>query len=408
MFKKFFSGELGRGSLILLITINIFNFLNYLFHFVMGRMLIPADYGVVAVLMSLAGVYGIPTEAIQSLISSYTSKFNTKKELEKINFLIRKSSKKALRVSIFLFLVATVVSIFISKFLNINFWLLFIVNFLIFYSFFSPIIKGVLQGRKKFGFLGGSMIIEASLKLFFAFSFVILGWKIFGAVGGVVLGFFSGFIISVYFNRDILSKKEEKISFKGIYPKSFPYFMVMIVILLVFSLDIILAKRFFSPEIAGKYSVISMLGKIIFFSTAAIGKAMFPLTCEKNGKKKEAFRLFIKSFFGVLGVSIVINIIFLIFPKMIINLLYGSQYLDMAPLLIYSGVSLSFLALSNLVLIFGLSQERIKFSGFMIIFIVFEIIMFSIFHGSVKEYLLAFMVSNIIMFIGSIFFLKRD
>ena len=78
MFKKSLSSGLGKGAIILFITLNIFNFLNYLFHFVMGRMLGPEDYGVLAVLMSIMLIYNIPTEAIQNLISRYTSKFNFK------------------------------------------------------------------------------------------------------------------------------------------------------------------------------------------------------------------------------------------------------------------------------------------------------------------------------------------
>ena len=63
----------------------------------------------------------------------------------------------------------------------------------------------------------------------------------------------------------------------------------MLAIVLMYSLDIILAKRFFSAEDAGKYAVISMLGKMIFFGTAAIGKAMFPFTSEnyESGKERE-------------------------------------------------------------------------------------------------------------------------
>jgi len=296
MIKKIFSSELGKGATILFIAFNIFNFLNYLFHFVMGRMLGPSNYGVLIVLMAMINIYNIPTEAIQNIISRYTSKLNVDKENKKIKFLMFKSLKSSLRISAPIFLIATIMAFPLSKFLDINIWLIFIVNLFIFYSFLSPINKGILQGRKKFNLLGIQAIIASGLKLFFAVSLVIFGFKIFGAIVGVLMGVTSGLIFSFYFNKDILKEKEEKVLFNEAYSKSVPYFIVMFLILIALGLDIILAKRFFSPEIAGKYGVISMLGKMIFFATVAISKAMFPLSSEKHDRNENSFGLYIKSF----------------------------------------------------------------------------------------------------------------
>ena len=96
MIKKFFKSELGKGSLILFITMNLFNFFNFLFHFSMGRLLGPSDYGILAALMSLIYIYNVPVEAIQNIISRYTSTFNLKKEEGKTKFLVNKSLKKGL------------------------------------------------------------------------------------------------------------------------------------------------------------------------------------------------------------------------------------------------------------------------------------------------------------------------
>jgi len=84
MIKKIMSNELVRGSFILLVTIGIYNLLNFIFHFSMGRLLGPAGYGVLAVLMSIIYIYGVPSEAIQNLVSKYTSRLNFKKENRKI------------------------------------------------------------------------------------------------------------------------------------------------------------------------------------------------------------------------------------------------------------------------------------------------------------------------------------
>jgi len=407
MIKKIFSTELVKGSFILFIMFNIFNFLNFVFHFLMGRMLGPESYGVLAFLMSLVYIYSAPTEAIQNLISRYTSKFSIKKQNRKIKFLMFKSLRRGFKIAFILFLFSIFFAVLLSMFFPISFWLILLTNVFIFVSFSVPVVRGILQGRKKFVFLGTSMIIESVLKLFFAVSFVIFGFKIFGAIGGVLLAMSAGLVSSLYFNKEILDEKKEKTQFIGIKRESVPYFITLLIVLLVFSLDIILANRFFSAEVAGKYSVLSMLGKMIFFGTTGIGKAMFPLTSEKHEKRENSFKLFKKSILIVGSLCIGATLVFLLIPKLLIGVFYGHQYLDMAPYLIYSGLALSFLSLTNLVFLYGLSIKGIRKPYYLLIFLIIEGILLFSFHSTVLEYILAFMVSNIIMFIGSFFFLKK-
>jgi len=407
MIKKIFSNELGRGAFVLFSTMILFNFLNFLFHFSMGRLLGPVNYGVLAVLMSIVYIFGVPAEAIQNLISNYTSKFNIKKENNKIKFLMFKSLKMGFKIALLLFLISIILAIFISKFLEINFWLILLTNVLLVSSLTLPIIRGVLQGRKRFLYLGENLIIESVLKLIFSISLVLFGFKIFGAMVGVLLGVFSAIVFAFYFNKDIIKEKEKPISFDGIYLKSIPYFIAMFVIFLALGLDIILARRFFSPGLAGQYSVLSMLGKIIFFGTVAISKVMFPLTSEKHDMNEDSYGLFKKSFLLVFFLCSIAILIYGLFPKLVISILYGRQYIEMSSYLVYSAIALSFLSLSNLVLIYGLSTKGLRSPWFLPIFLVTEIILLYSFNNNIQEYILAFMVSNIIMFIGSLFFLKR-
>ena len=407
MLKKIFTSELGKGALVLFITINLFNFLNFLFHFSMGRMLGPEDYGILAVLMSLIYIYAIPTEAIQNIISRYTSRFNLKKEHGKIKFLLLKSLNKSFKISIILFLFLILIGIFLSLFLQINFWLIFITNLFIFFSVSIPITRGVLQGRKKFSSLGINMVIEAILKLVFAISLVIFGLKVYGAITGALLGVFAGLIFSIYFNKDILKTKEQKTSFDGIYLQSVPYFITIFVVFISLSLDIILAKRFFSPELAGQYAVLSMLGKMIFFGTFAISKTMFPLTSEKHDSNKDPSKLFKKSMLIIVLLCSFAVLIYGLFPKLVIMILYGNQYTSMAPFLIYSALALSFLALTNAVFMYSLSLNRLKKYYYLFLFPLIQVILLVLFHNTILEYIFALMVSNIVMFIGSLFFIKR-
>ncbi len=407
MFKKILSSELGKGAFILLITMNIFWFFNLLFHFFMGRLLGPENYSTLAVLMSIIYLYGVPSEAIQNIISNYVSKFNFKKENGKIKFLMLKSLKKGFKISIILFIILSILSIFLSIFLKINLWLMLFANILIFSSFSLPVVRGVLQGRKKFNLLGIGMVVEAMLKLIAAVFLVYLGFGVFGALWGIIFGILMGFIVSLEFNRQILNSDEKKIDFKNIHLESIPYFIAMFIVIIVLSSDIILAKVFFSSKIAGQYAALSMLGKVVFFGTMAISKTMFPLTSEKNYKKENTFNLFKKSFLIVSFLCFVAIFIYAVFPQLIINLLYGKQYLELSKFLVYPVISFSFLSLTNLILIYSLSTNGLKKPYYLLIFVVIETLLLFLFHSTIFEYIIAFMVSNAIMFIGTLFLLLK-
>lgn len=407
MFKKILSSELGSGAIILLVTMNIFWFLNLLFHFFMGRLLGPEEYGILAVLMSVFYIYGVPTEAIQNLISNYVSKFNLKKEDGEIKFLMLKSLKKSFQISAVLFIILSVLSIFLSNILKINVWLILFTNIFIFLSFSLPIVRGVLQGRKKFSLLGIGMIAESILKLTAAILLVYLGFGVFGAIWGIMFGVLTGFIISLEFNRKILNSQEIKSDFKNIRLESVPYFVSMLIVTIILSYDIILAKAFFSSEIAGRYAALSMIGKIIFFGTMAVSKTMFPLTSEKKYKKENTSNLFKKSFLAVAFLCLVAIFTYALFPNLIINLLYGEQYLELSPFLFYLGISFSLLALTNLVLVYNLSTNSIKKPFYLFILFALGVVLLFLFHSTIFEYIIAFMVSNAIMFIGTLFLLIK-
>jgi O-antigen/teichoic acid export membrane protein len=180
--------------------------------------------------------------------------------------------------------------------------------------------------------------------------------------------------------------------------------------LLIFSVDIILAKVFFkaTPEVVGEYAVLSMLGKMIFFGTMAIGKAMFPITSEKHDNSEDTFSVFKKSFLIIIFLCIIAIGVFFFIPDIVLFFSYGSKYLVIANYLVYSAIAFSFLSLTNLIILYKLSKDQLntKRSYFLVIFLLIEIVLLALFHNSILEYILAFMVSNIVMFIGTLFFLK--
>lgn len=407
MSLKIFSDGLTRNTLILFIMLGLFNFFNLIYHFIMGRFLSLADYGTLGALFTIIYILGVPSEAIQNISAQITSHLNFKKEDGKIKNFVKRSLKRGLFFSVVIFLILAATSIFLSFALKINFWLIIVTDLFIFLSILTPISRGVLQGKKKFFLFGSTFVIESVSRLGFSLLFVIIGWKVFGAIFGVLLGIFLSFIISLFFIKNIFKVKEERVEFPGIYGSSVPFFVATLVIISMMGMDTLFAKIFFDPDTAGKYVAVSMIGRILFFGTMAVGRTMFPSTAEKFEQDRETSKILKRSFLIIILISLVILSFYYIIPETIVSLIYGDKFLDISPLIIYSGISLVFLSLSNLILLYGLATNKLKNSYILFIFPIIEIMAFSLFHNNLMNYILAFMVCNITMFLFSLLWLNK-
>lgn len=396
---------LFRGTFVLFIATNFFNFLNYIFQFSMARMLGPSDYGVLAVLMSLIYIFTIPSEAIQTIVSRYTSKYTVKKEIGKIKGLLYKSVKKGLVISSSLFLGYIPVTFFLSKFLNISFWLILVTGLFIFAVFSVPISRGVLQGSKKFKELGLNMVFEGLVKVGLSIFLVFMGMAVFGAVTGMIIAFSASFFIGLFFLKEVLQAKIKSIKTGEIYSYGKPTLIAMSSIILILSLDVIMAKRFFLPDTAGLYAVASMFGKLIFFSNYAVGKAMFPFTSEGNDSGKNTQKIFSKAIMVTSILAAAILACYLLIPKLVIRILFGAEYVGASNVLFIVGLGFAFLSLSSLFVLYKLSASTSKIQKshyFLFIFVLLDIILLSIFNSTLVEFSLAFLSVNFLILLYSI------
>lgn len=399
-----------RGSLILFIMLLLYNIFNYAFQISMARMLGPSDYSVLAALMSLIYLFAIPNEAIQTVITKYTSKFMAFNKLGKIKSLLFRSMKKSLLFSAIIFLLSLPIFYFLSNFLKISFFLMLLTSLFIFYVFTFPITRGIIQGQKKFMSLGLNLTLESLIKAIFAILFVALGLKVYGAMFAVIVGWLISFFLSFFIIKDILKAKKEEEKFGRIYRTNIPVIIAITSIVLMYSLDIILARRFFLPQNAGEFAFVSLIGKVIFFVSAAIGKALFPISSEEFARGKKTHELFKKSLVIVSLIASIALFFYLLFPKEIIYLisLGSDQYLAAASILFVTGLSYSFLSITNIIILYKLSIDKISNKAYyLLIFPLFQVILFFLFHSSLSEFAISLLVSNSLMLFYSLYLIEK-
>src|SRR3989344_2543746 len=265
-----FDKDFAKGGAILVICFGIGNLINFFFHFGMARLLSVADYGILATLLSFIYLLALCSESIQTVISkNITENKNSAREI------LQHSMKKMIYPSVLLFLVYLAVSIPLAALLRINYALFFLNGLIIFGSFYMPINRGLLQGKKRFLPLGENMIVEAAAKLGISLLLVGIGFAVYGAIIGGLFGAGIAYAISFIHLKPLFTSKDKTFKKNIKYGYGGQSFLIVLAIMIFFSVDVVVARIVFEPDIVGAYAIASTIAKTIFFAAMPISKAMF-------------------------------------------------------------------------------------------------------------------------------------
>lgn len=393
-----------KGSFILLIAFNLYNVINFFFQFSMARLLSVIDYGVLATLYSIIYVSGVFSESIQTIIMKYSS---SEKDPGKIKNLFKRSLKKGLWIFLIVFAVYLLVSIFFAPLLKISYLLLALTGVSLFSAFLLPVNRGIMLGKKMFKSLAGNLLIESVSKIVLAILLVLLGLQVYGAIFATIMAVGLAFLFSFSSLKPIIISREKSADFSGIYKYSFPVITITLAITAFFSIDVIIAKIVFDEATAGTYALASILAKTIFFGTAPISKAMFPLSAENGNDKKKSKDIILNSIIFLFVCIAIALLAFLFFPDLLIKIFSGKSLPEASGILFLLGVSFSLLSLTNLVLLYKLSKANTRGYMFSLVFVIIEATLLSLFHSSLVQFSFAFIASSVIFLIGSLLLLRE-
>ena len=400
-----------KDNIILFIGSIFAGVLGFVFHFSMGRILGPADYGILGVIISIVYIMGIGLNTLQTGITKVVSDLNTKKEYSKISYLINKLINKLIKYGIGSLIIFIIITPLIAKFLHITITPLLIISPCILFLMILPINRGSLQGLQRFKGLSWNLITEGTIKLFGGIILVYLGMGIYGAIISIVLSYIISFFVGFYPLKDIIKTKKKEFNTKGIIKSSIPILIALVSLTLMYSIDIILVKHFFLEINAGYYAAAALLGKILFFATLSISQVMFPKASELYKKKQNHKILLYKSLLISLIIIVPSIIIFYLFPKLIVNILFGPQFFEAIPYVGPFAVIMGLFSLIYIITFYKLSLNKKRFLYILLVFNVIQIVLITLFHSSLMQIvniLMLFMLTLfIIMFSLTIFNLKN-
>jgi O-antigen/teichoic acid export membrane protein len=374
------------NSLILFCGSLLVGFGNYLYQFLMARMLMVEVYGELQSLLAILTITGVLTGAISTVLVKYTADFKAKDQLNKIHSLFLLFTKKTSTVAIIFFVFFVILSGYIAKFLNLtSVFPLIILGAGFLFSFSNSINLGIVRGLQKFKELSIISIISAFLKILFAVLLVKLGFAVNGAIGAVTLAALIGYSISFYPIKFLFRRQKEQVQVKEILQYSFPVFFTLLFITLLYNIDIILVKHFFSAQTAGEYGALTMLGHMIFFMTGPVAGVMFPMAADAHSSLNHPAKILKKAIYLTVLIGLAIVFFYFFIPDFIIKILIGSKFLLIGKYLGWFGLSMFLYSLVTLFSTYFLSVGKIKGAYLVGVGALLQIIFISVFHSNLWQ-----------------------
>lgn len=362
--------------------------LNYLYYPVLGRAMNVADFGEVQALNSLflqvvifLGIFNFVVVGVVAKYEDSDTQHRLIAELEKI--------------------AALIAFVTVAVLLAFGPWIAHFFRFHDLYPFLVLLIAVVLSvpgafrnaylyGKRDFAGIAKAGALMAAGKLLLGLLLVLVGWRAFGAMIGMVL---AQILTLLYISRlarrhgwlrpadyrrtrlPDLALIRPELAFAGLVLAttfSFNSFL---------ALDILAVKHWFDAHTAGLYAGVETLSRIVFFVNASVAGVLLP-SVKPTEVAAENRRLLLRSAALTAALSLSVLVVFMAAPRLVIELLMGQKFLVYADLLPRLGLFTFLASFINLLFIYYLARRQIFIAWAGILGLALTLVLLNLHHGT--------------------------
>jgi O-antigen/teichoic acid export membrane protein len=368
-----------------MISVLLVNGGNYLYNLILGRYLGPEKFADAAILITLLLVLSFVAMTFQLV----TAKFSVLFEGAVFYNFISKMFKNTIIIGLILGLTIVFFSTQLQTFFKTSSSIMFVIFGLgVPFYFLMSVNRGVFQGKNEFTSLSityqGEMISRL-LITFLLFWFLEMESSILISAGifcSLIVALFPFKLKNYTFFKPINLEASEKKQVLRFFIITAFYELTQIIIN---NSDILLVKHYFNQFDAGLYASLALIGRVVYFITWMFVMLLLPAVIElkKEGKPTVPILLKYVSYIAVIACLIIFSCF--LFPQQIIRILFGGEYVSIAPLLWKYALATGFFAVSNIFAYYYLSLDKyipVVLSG---LFGMLQVVCIVFFHDSLGQ-----------------------
>lgn len=385
------------GSAFFFISTTIVNGGNYLFNLILGRLLGPALFADVSIIITLFLFLTFITSGFQQTAAKFAAMYSADQEFARLLALRRWLNRRSWLIGFLCLLLVGGAAPFWQQFFHTTSpWLFVIFAVGLPFYFVQGIDRGLLQGQMRFGLLAASYQAEMWVRLLLGLLLVLIGWAAHGAVLALTISILTTWAVAAYGLHRVQAQQMPAPAVtpvpalaptdrQALLAFALPVLFIEISLILINNSDVLIVKRFFDSTAAGQYAALALVGRIVFFATWSVVITMFPLVAQKQ-QRQEAHRHLLWTSLGmVAGVSVVIIATTALAPALIIQVLFGAAYLAVAPLLWPYALATALFALANVLINYHLALGQRNGTFFALVAGVLQVTLLILFHATLTQ-----------------------
>lgn len=399
-----------RQTVLMLAATGVTNALAYGYSVLMGRMLTPADYGVVVALQAIVAIIGVSSNVTQTLVAESVSSSRWEANPVDEPSALMTNLRTVLSLTVALFIGLLCVHRLLGRALRIQDTAAVIVAIAtIVPTSLRAAVAGIFQGLQDFGRLAFLQISIHGLQLLLGGILVALGLRTLGAVAALPLAATAISILSLGVFRPFIADAFE-LSQPGDASQAVRRYVSRILgfaaITMLLQVDMIMVKRYFLPDVAGQYAAAFTLGKIIFFLPVGITAVMFPKVSHRATEGRDARRLLWLSLLGVVLPCSLLSAIYFRWPQVVVQVVLGSAYSVSGKVLGTIGLAMTLRALLNVWLYYYMALRRARFVWLLVAGTLFLFAALLLFHATLIQVLVLTCGVSLALNVGGLILLR--
>lgn len=400
--------NLTKNSIIIFVLTTMGSAINYLCQICMGRFFSISNYGVINTIFSLTLIVSVIGNTSSMIVSKLISE-NIKKN-SNIVYNILNIVHKTCIYSLIILLMMTPLINYILKW---NYIIIILAVITLITSIYPIVYQGIFGGLNKFIKLGLYTLINPIFKVISLIIIILMNFdgylEIYITLIFIIIGNIISLIIGEAIVKNNLHNKIKKIDLNKILNEYGDIFITNILIMILINIDILYLSIYSSSTVIGLYSSVLIFGKMIYYFVTALVTVMLPLVSKnKNNNayvKKMLYKTIIYTFLLTLIFLVPINI----FGNEFLNIFFGSKYINAIEYMKYASmISVSY-SLNLIVLNYIVGINKLKFmKKSLIISTISLTVLLNIFNKFMKSCFIIITITNFLIFIVNIVYIKND
>lgn len=334
---------------------------NYLYNLALGRLLSPSGFSDAALLITFLLVLSFLGMTFQIVTSKYTVLYDESKLTAFIKLITRAAVVSGVVVGLLIVLFSGWLQ---ETFKTETRDMFYIFSFGIPLYFIISINRGLYQGKQNMNRLSITYQAEMLSRVVATFVFMFALPDVSASVA-IAAGVVVSFIFGLYpFQRTTFWARTTGVVQPVAVRPIVRFFAITafyeLTLILINNSDILLVKHYFPNDQAGVYASLALIGRIVYFAAWMFVMLFLPKVIRMHKEGIDPKPVLLKYAAHTLMISAVIVAGSLCFPKLVVTLLFGHNYLSIAPLLWKYALATSIFALANLFAYYFLSIGKFR------------------------------------------------